>query len=204
MNTQPANPTGWTPTQAQIEESFRSRYWHLAIEYALGYFAAGRFAVHAHLMFVNGNLLHHAVEMLLKANLSRDDNAAEIKQYGYRGNYGHSLGGAWAEFKRRQNDSALDAYDDIVADLDKFEDIRYPDQLVNTGGSFNVGLVETDAKLPQSTLAVPRYELELPKIDRLVQLLFRRVGINPAVLDNMLKQQHARPYFEQNNKTPLP
>jgi hypothetical protein len=62
--------------------------------------------VHAQLL-ISANLLHHAVELLIKANLSRNDSAETIRQYGYKSTgYGHSLDAAWQEFKKRNSDPA--------------------------------------------------------------------------------------------------
>src|SRR5258708_5472564 len=44
------------------------------------YYTAGRSAAWAGLMPVCGNLCHHAVEMLLKAGLSRKHSLAELKK----------------------------------------------------------------------------------------------------------------------------
>lgn len=43
------------------------RFFHLAVQY----YVAARFAARAHLIPVSGNLYHHAIEMMLKAQLSR-------------------------------------------------------------------------------------------------------------------------------------
>jgi hypothetical protein len=48
--------------------------------------------------------------MLTKANLSRGDSVARIKQYGSKSyGFGHSLGDAWREFKKRNPRPELDA-----------------------------------------------------------------------------------------------
>jgi hypothetical protein len=202
MNTlQQANPLGIVRTPKQLEDSFRENYWTNAIRYALEYYNAGRFAVLAQLQ-ISANLLHHAVELLIKANLARDDSAADIRQYGYKSSYGHSLGAAWQEFKRRNPDPALDAYDSVVSELDKFETIRYPDKLLQLGATINIELIEDSANIIGSPLA-PIYKLSLPPIDRLVKILVDRTHINPAFFQILLQQKHAAPYFTLHNATPL-
>src|SRR5579871_6453674 len=114
-------------TQAQRDESFRTSYWHSAIHSGLEYYVTGRYGVHAQ-VWVSANLLHHAVELLIKANLARGDTADQIRQYGRKSVYSHSLAAAWQEFKKRSGDKALDAFDKVVTELDRWEDIRYPDQ----------------------------------------------------------------------------
>jgi hypothetical protein len=144
MNTQSPNSTGVMRTQQQLDDSYRESYWQHAIEYALAYYVSGRFAVHAQI-FVAPNLLHHAVELLIKANLSVTDTAGQIRKYGHKSSYGHSLNTSWAEFKRRSADQSLNAYDTVIAELDKFENVRHPDKLVDGGGMFSVGLAEPTA-----------------------------------------------------------
>lgn len=199
--TNDANPTGIVLTPEQRERSYKESYWYNAIRYALEYYVAGRFAVHAQVL-VSPNLLHHAVELLIKANLSRDDTSEQIRQYGWKSSYGHSLASAWQELKRRAADPALEAFDAAVTELDKFEDIRYPDRLVDTGAAISIGLVETP---PPTGSARPErhYSLALPQIDRLVKLLFDRSGINPEVFRQMFEQKHAAPYFTLHNDSPL-
>ena len=201
MNTQAPNPTGVTRTQQQLDDSYKDSYWQHAIEYALAYYVSGRFAVHAQI-FVSPNLLHHAVELLIKANLSVADTADQIRKYGHKSSYGHSLVTSWTEFKRRSADPSLSAYDSVVSALDKFENVRYPDKLVDSGGMFSVGLAEP-TPTATGTGSLPRYELGLPAVDRLVKTLFDRSGINPEVMRQMVEQGHAARYFRENNATPL-
>jgi hypothetical protein len=204
MTSQSANPPGVTRTPQQLDDSYKSSYWQHAIEYGLAYYVSGRFAVHAQ-VFISANLLHHAVELLIKANLSVADSADQIRRYGHRSSYGHSLATSWTEFKARSTDPTLAAHDATVAELDKFENIRYPDRLVHSGGLISVGFAESSPPATPATSghSMPRYELGLPAIDRLVKLLFDRSGINPEVLRQRIEQQHAARYFRENNATPL-
>ena len=57
----------------------------LFISSAIDYYVAGRFAVFAGLNPTAGNLLHHAVEMSLKAALSkRGWSLGDLKKLGHR------------------------------------------------------------------------------------------------------------------------
>ena len=64
------NPTGITLTKEQKDSWMREGYWNHAIRYSLDYYIAGRFAVAHHFTPVGANILHHAVELLLKACLA--------------------------------------------------------------------------------------------------------------------------------------
>ena len=190
-------------TQEELDESFRQSYWSNAIRYGLQYFVAGRYAVAAGLTPVSANLLHHAVEMLLKGCLSYNDSADEIRHYGRRESYGHGLMTLWAEFKRRNVDLELAAYNVIVAELHKFEHIRYPERLVSEGGTISIGWAEVDQPLGDRTGAPNVYVLMLPQIDRLVALLFRRSNMNPDAIHIEFGRDHCTTYHLFNNQTPL-
>src|SRR5262245_47522946 len=93
----------------------------------LDYYAAGRFAAIGGLYSVAGNLLHHAVEMLLKGALS--DVLSEKQRFGFR----HRLDELWKEYKRHSGDATLNTFDSALLGLDKFEEIRYPEKPVAEG-----------------------------------------------------------------------
>jgi hypothetical protein len=194
---------GQVQTAAQREQSFKETYWYSAIHSGLEYYVTGRYGVHAQ-VWVSANLLHHAVELLIKANLARDDSADQIRQYGRKAVYSHSLAAAWQEFKKRSGDKALDAFDKVVAELDKWESIRYPDQLVSSGGVMTIELVESPAPPAGAPASpAPPYRLALPEIDRLVKFLVERSNINLAALSLLLDQKHAARYFTETNSSPL-
>jgi hypothetical protein len=85
------NPTGVKLSQEQIDESMRQGYWDHAIRYDLNYYVAGRFATAHHFNPVSANLLHHAVELLLKACLAHDDPLEAILKYGDWKAYRHDI-----------------------------------------------------------------------------------------------------------------
>ena len=206
--TSEANPFGIQLTQQQLDESYRSRYWQHAVEYGVQYYVAGRFAAHARLTPVCASLLHHAVEMLLKACLAYQDTADQIRAYGGRANYGHSLPTLWQEFKRRNAALDLSAYDEIITRLQAFETIRYPEQLIEQGALLSVGLYEVDPPqyMGPGQRPVPGYVLMLPQIDRLAALLFKHTHLNPEAICTTqfgYGREHAATYLWCNNATPL-
>src|SRR5437764_1206031 len=90
------------------------------------YYIAGRSAFMAGLVPVCGNLFHHAVELLLKAKLSRTRMLGELSQRPY----GHNLRLRWSALKAGFPNEVLGQLDDPIAALDRFENIRYPDSIV--------------------------------------------------------------------------
>ena len=97
---------------------------HLRILYfqaGLQYQIAGRCSAIAWFSPVSGNLLHHAIEFYLKGALIKilDERA--------RRKIGHDVGKLWRRYKREIGDTSLDRFDQTIADLNKFERIRYPE-----------------------------------------------------------------------------
>src|SRR5262249_25726506 len=144
VNTQATNPLGIQRTQQQLDQSYRSNYWQYAVEYGVQYYISGRFAAHAAFTPVCASLLHHGVEMLLKACLAYQDTADQIRAYGRHASYGHSLPALWEEFKRRNAALPLAPYDEIVMRLQAFETIRYPERLIERGAFLTVGFYEAE------------------------------------------------------------
>lgn len=198
------NPSGFTPTQAQKDSSERSGYWRHAIEYGLDYYVAGRFATAHRFMPVSANILHHAVELLLKACLAHDDPIDKIREYGHpKKGYGHDLVRLWQEFKARQSAPVPPEFDATIEGLHAFEDIRYPETLIRDGARISIGIFETgdpigtNAQMPEKL-----YVLMLPQIDRLVALLFAASGANPsAFLPRITDDKQAMIYYNMVRQT---
>lgn len=201
----PANPTGIVLMQQQIDESFKASYWDHAVQSGTFYYIAGRYAALAHFMVVHANILHHGVEMLMKASLAKGDSASRIREYGHpKRGYGHSLGKLWQEVKIRNPRSDFARHDATVATLDKFEDIRYPEDLLRDGAQIVINLHDVPPAPPGNTTpTVPSFELSLPAVDRLMALLFELVKYNPEVLRMHLRSDHAVTYLNIHNSAPM-
>lgn len=203
------DPEGIGRSPQQLDESFRSRYWQHAAEYGVQYYVAGRFAAHAHFTPVSASILHHSVEMLLKACLAYTDTAAQIRSYRRKNSYGHSLPTLWDEFKRRNTKLDLSAFDEIVSQLHQFETVRYPERLIEQGALFSVGLYEVDEPAKYLGLAAkrpePQYIMMLPQIDRLIALLFEHTSYPRDSVRTHIAygEPHAEQYLRRGNATPL-
>ena len=122
-----------------------------------------------------GSIAHHAIEMLLKSCLAKDDSGDQIAEY--RKTYGHKLGALWKVFRSRNQHLNLDPeFDLIIEELNKWDEIRYPDQLVLEGGHLDIGFVEPDP--PSSGGQHPRFKLYLPALERLASVLIKATGIS--------------------------
>ena len=175
------NPTGIRSTQEQMDESFRQSYWAFAIRYGLQYYVAGRFATANRFTPVCANLLHHAVELLLKACLSHDDSLETIEKYGHwKEGYGHNILLLWDAFKRRQPAPGPVEFDAIVAALHDFEELRYPEKLIRNGAIIRINPIAEEPIRANGQEPERSYNLTLPPLDRLVGLLFKASNANPA------------------------
>jgi hypothetical protein len=149
---------------------------HLFADLATQYYVAGRQGARAALIPVHGNLLHHAIEMYLKAALLGTLTLEQMK----RTPYSHDLTALWKEFKKKVGDPALAGFDGTVKALHAFEVIRYPEKIAE------MGMVATVAWGPSPTVASvggpPTYEVVISEVDALVLQVLRRASINPKPL----------------------
>jgi hypothetical protein len=143
---------------------------------ALQYYAAGRFAALTRLMTVCGNIIHHAVEMMLKGRLTHTLTLKQMAANPYR----HSLPAIWAAFKALFPSENLNRFDQFIDLLHAFDSIRYPDRLMQQGAQITVGLV-TENRLGacDPSRPEPEYRLSITDLDELMNELVRLCSINP-------------------------
>ncbi len=199
------NPTGIKLTQEQVDESFRQSYWSSAISYGLQYYVAGRFATANRFTPVCANLLHHAVELLLKACLSYDDSRETIEKYGHRKKgYVHNILLLWVAFKEKQTAPVPVEFDAIVAALHDFEEIRYPEKLILNGAMIRINPFVDEPICGNNDGPEPSYSLSLPSIDRLMGFLFKASHANPAAfLHEIADEQGLGSTYYEKIKTTL-
>jgi hypothetical protein len=149
---------------------------HMFFSAAVQYYVTGRYAVFAQLNPIAANLLHHAVEMLLKGYLSKTLSLQELKRLG------HHLPRLWAECKALVINHNLDRLDTVVKKLNAFEGLRYPDSVLEKGAGTAIGVGPLSLSI--ATDGPPRpepvYELCLEEVDELVQEIFSFSSVNPA------------------------
>ena len=145
---------------------------------------------------MSANLLHHAVELLLKACLAHDDPLDEIREYGQR--YSHYIDRLWEVFKVRQPTPVASEFDKIIETLHKFENIRYPERLIRNGATISIGVFEVEDPISiNGQIPDNLYVLMLPKNDRLMGLLFKASGANPAAfLPKIIDDKQALAYYD--------
>jgi hypothetical protein len=148
-------------------------------DYAIQYYVIARFAHAAKQTPVAGNCFHHAVELMLKHFLLKPGLLTLKKLAGRK--YGHNLPRLWKKFKSKVADPSLDQFDNFMDELHRFDSIRYPDDLVLTGGG--LALVQKRENRPKviydETPPVPAYYLALEDMDALMNALFDKCSVNP-------------------------
>jgi hypothetical protein len=159
------------------------------------YYANARFAMHAQSSYVCGNLFHHAVEMLLKADLAKNGKSLEALQ-----SMRHNLKRLWRAYKRDHPSAALSRHDTAINRLDKHEDIRYPNPALGSiGVSMEWAGEPGEVKAYGGMKSPKQYAVVVSDIDDLVADIVRTSswnppgGINDAALEAIRRQnRHAK------------
>jgi hypothetical protein len=149
----------------------------LFVTNASQYYATARFAMHAQCMPVMGILFHHTVEMLLKGGLARRRTLSELKDMGHR------LKQLWRAFKEDFPDPDPSRHDGTISRLDKFDAIRYPDEILRYGMG---GRAEWRGPITEVVtyggMQTPRqYAIIVSDIDDLMAEVFRTCSWNPGL-----------------------
>ena len=118
---------------------------------------------------------------------------------------GHNIRKPWLAFKSVYADPRLAAFDPTVSALNKFERIRYPDEVLSKGmiGTFDL-LREHESKVQAFGAAnPPTFALNLENIDELVTVIFEVAKMNPHFYLNSISE-HARAVLNDRNRHPFP
>lgn len=147
------------------------------------YYAVGRYSAFAGANPVAGNILHHAIEMLLKGALARKMATTCEDAPGGRESLkdsNHKLDKLWAAFKKAFNDPGLSRHDYAISELSRFEDLGRPNMRLVRGMRCGIdikgSLRNSDASWGRPE---PLFELFLEDIDELVDAIFTAAGVDP-------------------------
>jgi hypothetical protein len=162
---------------------------------AFHYYIAARYAMVARFGPISGNLVHHAIEFFLKgALIDKLDEAARRK-------FHHNLQKLWKKYKNQRNDPALAKFDQTISDINKFERIRYPEEMLRLGMLAEIGPVRNTFPQPRGTKRprAARYQLAFDEVDELVELIFQIERLNPEFFTRSLDEDAKRYLEHQNN-----
>jgi hypothetical protein len=120
-----------------------------------------------------------------------------------KGRTGHDLEKLWSMYRPHVTDPALDRFNAVIAELHKFEHIRYPENLIREGERLSIGLPSGARTVQLSGLKLPEYQLSVADVDALVAELFRLANVNADSFNDLLTQEHASKYFTFQNVSPL-
>ena len=131
---------------------------------------------------VPGNLFHHAVEMLLKGLLSRTVSLKDLKD---RKKFGHSLLKLWPAFKALFPVENLIEFDQMIDELERFESIRYPDEILKHGAQTVIGRGR-GRPMVSSSRTEPQYQIGMGDVDAFFGRLFPLCRMNPKAYFSFL------------------
>lgn len=148
----------------------------------------------ANLLPTSGNLYHHALEMLLKSGLLREYSHGDIKK-----KFGHNLPKIWTAFKVQFGTAQLDRFDTTISALHKFEDIRYPDRILNEGARMVVEWRSSTSENSRPSVP-PVYRLVVNELDCLIADIFDICSLNLFFFtSHMIGTPHVQQILMDNN-----
>ena len=181
-----------TISTGQPHPSAFERFYKIALEY----YVSGRAALLCGNSLITGNLLHNAVEMLLKGQLSKTIPLEDLKN---PRKFGHRLPKLWTAFKGLFPTEELTEFNTMVYELEKFEDIRYPDELLDYGASIGLGYGRGN---PVSSMTLgrtePEYQIGVGDVDAFFARLFPLCRLNPKAYFSFLSPEGRRVLSEFN------
>ena len=145
-------------------------------------------------MPVTGNLYHHAIEFFLKGHLCRVVSDKDLKS-----KYGHKLVDIWNRFKSEVNDPTFDQFDQCIAELDKFDIIRYPDEVLRHGmqGGIRFEKYNPNASRTSPWPQLPTYELSVDELDELVLAVYAATSVNPGFISAQFIHHEEKEYLHK-------
>jgi len=145
---------------------------------------------------MSGVLFHHALELYLKGLLCA--NVAETER---KKGLGHDLRRLWTRYKGLAGDADLTRFDATLAEVNRFEQVRYPDRVVEhgirTAITFSRGEFY-DQSTPRRS--EPLYVVTVDEIDALAAELWKNSKLNPSAF-TMRYKPATLSYLDQFNKS---
>jgi len=159
---------------------------------ALQYYIAGRSACFAYSMPVAGNLLHHAVEMVLKHLLAEKGVTESELHYKFR----HDLKKLWRTTKHALADASLTTYDPVIRIIARMYDVRYP----RRSYSFQMSIRKEPTRPPTGSAAkgLRHYHLSLEEADELMTALLTRSTTTEWISGRLASGDAKSQYLREN------
>ncbi len=166
------------------------------LELGFGYYMTGRFAA-INGLFIAPNLMHHAVELLIKYTLVKDvpesqrsDETADLRKYGHR------LNRLWKRYKKHVAPTDISRFDRLIPNLDRWENIRYGGFPVGTSVAKGMTLVRAPV---QTSRGKDIYAFSLDEVDELIAAIFAASDINPAAVRSGSPHTELPEWYKRHN-----
>jgi hypothetical protein len=116
--------------------------------------------------------------------------------------FGHNLPRLWEEFKADVADASLARFDKMIVELQRFEDIRYPDELAMTGGGLSLVVKRKDEPVVDmpSNPSLPQFCLALDEMDALMLALCDACPFNPRSLSMYFRGDSGKHLLRDNDR----
>jgi len=168
------------------------------LDLAYGYYMTGRFAVIS-CLYVAPNLMHHAVELLIKYTLLKSvpESQRSAATAGLGEKYRHRLNALWNQYKQHVAPTDVSRFDRLIADLARWENIRYGGFPTGNSVTKSMGLVRAPA---QTFGHEDTYVFGLDEVDDLITAMFAASRINPAFVGKRYAYTILRQWYERDNQ----
>lgn len=158
------------------------------------YYILGRYSFLKKFDNISGNLFHHAIEFYLKSALVKKGESEKTLR-----KINHNLRKLWKLYKK-VNAKASSKHDRTIAELDKFEELRYPNR---KGHLITVSVSPVKTTQGAGTAShLRQFNLSLDKIDSLVSEYYKLESINPCYYFQNIDPE-TRKVLTDYNKSPL-
>ncbi len=161
-----------------MSKEYNFVYFKDFCNYSIQYYLAGRASAIFGSTPICANILHHSIEMVLKAGLIKKNTANRPEDKDYIISFkkgkksGHDLESLWSEFKSIYPEASLNEYDDFILNLNKWDEIRYP-------SSDNLGLLLLfDPEKVNMNPPAMTHKIVIKELDELFVKLFDLLGYN--------------------------
>lgn len=148
------------------------------IEMGIEFYVASRICYYRNfigLYLILPILFHHAIEYLIKEDLSYDTDIETLKKLG------HNLSQLWVRFKEKNKDTKFDKYDSFIEQFDRVKRLRYP-----IGDNLDVvdknnPIYYSDGKIDYSEPNSIGWSIEM--IDEIIYLICQEIRTPFSVID---------------------
>lgn len=136
------------------------------------YYTLARYSAENHYQPIGATLFHHGIEMLLKGFLIKKKTLQDLKKDG------HNLSKLWKSYQECNHNRSSN-FNLLISELNKVEEIRYPEKMVDEGFRLNLMINTPYPLILPGTEKLPGYQVEVTEIDLIVLDILNSCGVSP-------------------------